>query len=157
MVTPAAPLMYDLVSVPRSTSLKQLASKAGLDPDALERLNPELRLKQTPPDGSYPLKVPVGGATLVRTALDRENAVNHSTAPSRSGVHVALSPVPASTPTTHVVKKQETVGSIAKRYGVTAADIIRWNGLDGSARIRPGDRLRVASVDRRVEAQASTR
>src|SRR5262245_61675042 len=31
MITPAPPLMYDLVSVPRSTNLKQLAVKAGLD------------------------------------------------------------------------------------------------------------------------------
>src|SRR5206468_1400589 len=132
-------------------------TKAGLDPDVLERLNPELRLKQTPPDGSYPLKVPVGGATLVRTALDRESTVSQPSVPSRSGAHAALSPVPASRPTTHVVKKQDTVGSIAKRYGVPATDIIRWNGLDGSARIRPGDRLRVVPVDHRVEAQASTK
>jgi peptidoglycan lytic transglycosylase D len=157
MVTPAAPLMYDLVFVPRSTSLKQLASKAGLDPDALERLNPELRLKQTPPDGTYPLKVPVGGATMVRTALDRESVANYSTASPPSSAHGTLSPVRASRSTTHVVKKQETVAAIAKRYGVTAADIIRWNGLDGAGRIRPGDRLRVASTDRHGEALASTK
>ena len=152
MVTPAAPLMYDLVSVPRSTGLKQLAIKAGLDPEALERLNPELRLKQTPPDGVYPLKVPVGGAALVRTALGHE-----SSAPSHSIVAPAkVQGTPSSMkPTIHVVRKQETIGSIAKRYGVLTSDLIRWNGLDGSARIRQGDRLRVASVDRPVEAQGS--
>src|SRR5262249_5280610 len=72
MVTPAAPLMYEAVSVPGSTSLRLLSSAAGIDPDSLERLNPELRLKQTPPDGSYSLKVPMGGAVLVRAALDRD-------------------------------------------------------------------------------------
>jgi membrane-bound lytic murein transglycosylase D len=154
MVTPAPPLMYDLVSVPRSTSLKQLAAKAGLDPDALERLNPELRLKQTPPDGTYPLKVPVGGAQLVRIALDRDSGTHHSVATSGGSSQGAIQ---GSKPTTHVVRKQDTVGAIAKRYGVASADIIRWNGLDGSGRIRPGDRLRVASIDRRVEAQASTK
>jgi membrane-bound lytic murein transglycosylase D len=154
MVTPAPPLMYDVVSVPRSTSLKQLAAKAGLDPDALERLNPELRLKQTPPDASYPLKVPVGGTQPVRMALDRDSGTHHSMATSRGS---SQGTVQAAKPTTHVVKKQETVGGIARRYGVTSADIIRWNGLDGSGRIRPGDRLRVASIDRRVEAQASTK
>jgi membrane-bound lytic murein transglycosylase D len=154
MVTPAPPLMYDLVSVPRSTSLKQLADKAGLDPDALERLNPELRLKQTPPDGTYPLKVPVGGAQLVRMALDRESGTHQSVATLRGS---SQGSVQGSKPTTHVVKRQETVGVIAKRYGVASADIIRWNGLDGSGRIRPGDRLRVASIDRRVETQASAK
>ena len=154
MITPAPPLMYDLVSVPRSTSIKQLAAKAGLDPDALERLNPELRLKQTPPDGSYPLKVPVGGAQLVRMALDRDSGSHHSIAMPRGS---SPATVQASNQMTHVVKKQETVGGIAKRYGVTSSDIIRWNGLDGSGRIRPGDRLRVASIDRRVEPQAGTK
>ena len=150
MVTPAPPLMYDLVSVPRSTNLKQLAARSGLDLDALERLNPELRLKQTPPDGSYQLKVPVGGAQLVRMAIDHDSGPHHSRAPSQGTVQ-------GSKPTTHVVKKQETLGGIAKRYGVASADIIRWNGLDGSGRIRPGDRLRVASIDRRVETQASVK
>src|SRR5262245_22596708 len=154
MVTPAPPLMYDLVSVPSSTSLKQLAAKAGLDPDALERLNPELRLKQTPPDGSYPLKVPVGGAQLVRMALDRDSGSHHSIAKPRGSSQAT---VQASKQMTHVVKKQETVGGIAKSYGVTSSDIIRWNGLDSSGRIRPGDRLRVASIDRRVETQAGTK
>jgi membrane-bound lytic murein transglycosylase D len=140
--------------VPRSTSLKQLAAKAGLDPDALERLNPELRLQQTPPDGSYPLKVPVGGAQLVRMALDRDSGSHHSLAPPRDSSQATIQ---ASKQMTHVVKKQETIGGIAKRYGVTSSDIIRWNGLDGSGRIRPGDRLRVASIDRLVETQAGTK
>ena len=47
--------------------------------------DPELRLKQTPPGGAYSLKVPVGGALMVRTALDREAAVRALAATSRSG------------------------------------------------------------------------
>jgi membrane-bound lytic murein transglycosylase D len=35
----------------------------------------------------------------------------------------------ASTTKTHVVKKGETLGSIAKKYGCTAADIKKWNGM----------------------------
>src|SRR5215467_6442457 len=106
MITPAPPLMYDLVSVPRSTSLKQLAARAGLDPDALERLNPELRLKQTPPDGTYQLKVPIGGAQSVRMALDRDIGSHHSIATSRGS---SQGTVQGPKPTTHVVRKQETI------------------------------------------------
>jgi hypothetical protein len=154
MVTPAAPLMYDVVSVPGSTSLKLLASKSGLDLEALERLNPELRLKQTPPDGTYSLKVPVGGALLVRAALDREAAVRAIAASSRGG-RGDVGAIPAShrtRPTIHVVKRQETVTLIARRYGVSVADLIRWNGLDDAARIRAGDRLRLAEAGRSGEA-----
>ena len=50
------------------------------------------------------------------------------------------------TPEIHVVKPKETVGIIAKRYGVSAAELTRWNELDEAARIRPGDRLRIASA-----------
>jgi peptidoglycan lytic transglycosylase D len=157
MVTPAAPLMYDVVSVPGSTSLKLLASKSGLDLEALERLNPELRLKQTPPGGTYTLKVPVGGAVLVRAALDREAADRTVAATSRGGRGNAVAlPAPHQTRSTvHVVKRQETVAVIAKRYGVSVADLIRWNGLDNTARIRAGDRLRVASAGRPEEALGS--
>src|SRR6266545_5209330 len=103
IVTPAPPLTYELVSVPASTSLKQLASKSGVELDALERLNPELRLKQTPPDGPYALKVPVAGAVLVRTALDRAAGTRHVVAVSRGGEPRVTRP------SVHVVKRQETV------------------------------------------------
>ena len=34
--------------------------------------------------------------------------------------------------------------SIAKQYGVAVKDVLRWNRLEEQARIRPGDRIRVA-------------
>jgi membrane-bound lytic murein transglycosylase D len=159
MVTPAAPLMYDLVSVPGSTSLRLLASKSGLDPDSLERLNPELRLKQTPPGGTYSLKVPVGGAVLVRAALDRDVSGRGSAIAAAHGARgdYVTSPSAAhpTRPAIHVVKRQETIAAIAKRYRVPVSDLIRWNGLGETPRIRAGDRLRVASAGRGEEAQGS--
>ena len=49
-------------------------------------------------------------------------------------------------PEIHVVQPRETVGAIAKRYGISAAELTRWNELDEGARIRPGDKLRIASA-----------
>jgi LysM repeat protein len=46
----------------------------------------------------------------------------------------------------HVVQPRDTVRSIAKRYGVSVSDVLRWNRLEEQGRIRPGDRLRVADV-----------
>ncbi|HXJ79035.1 MAG TPA: transglycosylase SLT domain-containing protein [Candidatus Methylomirabilis sp.] len=155
MVTPAAPLMYDVVAVPGSTSLKLLAGATGLDLDSLERLNPELRLKQTPPDGTYSLKVPVGSAVLVRAALDRDVPGHGLHASPGSGKHDigGLSPSQRGKPAIHVVKRQETVSTIAKRYRVSVVDLIRWNGLDDTGRIRAGDRLRVTAAVRSEEIQ----
>ena len=70
--TPTEPLSYEVVMAPRATSLKRLADRSDIPIDVFERLNPELKLKQTPPDGPYPLKVPVGVPKLVRAALERE-------------------------------------------------------------------------------------
>jgi lipoprotein NlpD len=44
-----------------------------------------------------------------------------------------------------VVRPRDTVSSIAKQYGVSVGDVLRWNRLEGQARIHPGDRLRVAT------------
>jgi len=95
--------------------------------------------------------VPVAGAVLVRTALDRAAGAHHVVAVSRS------SEPRATRPSVHVVKLQETVALIARRYGVSVADIVRWNDLDDTARIRPGDRLRVATLGGREEAQGGFR
>jgi len=157
-VTPAAPLRYDVVSVPGSTSLKLLASKSGVDLDALERLNPELRLKQTPPGGAYSLKVPVGGATMVHEAVDRDTShVRPAAFADGTGDVAARSARHRGGQGIHVVKRQETVGQIARHYGVSVADLIRWNGLGDAARIRPGDRLRVVAAGPLDQAQSGLR
>ena len=39
---------------------------------------------------------------------------------------------------------RDTLAAIAKRYGVSIGDVVRWNELDAPDRIHPGDRLRVA-------------
>ena len=35
---------------------------------------------------------------------------------------------------------------IAKRYGISAKQVVTWNGLDRPDRIFPGERLRVSSL-----------
>jgi lipoprotein NlpD len=46
----------------------------------------------------------------------------------------------------HVVRPKDTVTSIAKQYGVSVGDVLRWNSLERNDRIRPGDRLRVTDL-----------
>ena len=45
----------------------------------------------------------------------------------------------------HVVQAGDTVWRIARRYGVSAAQLARWNGLERPDRIFPGEHLRVAA------------
>lgn len=129
------PLAYEAAPVPSGFALSRIAALVGVGLDVLCDLNPELKLKQTPPGGPYLLKFPVGLSERFAEAQERE----HRIAGSGRGRQAAK-------PEIHVVQPRETVGTIAKRYGVSAAELTRWNELDEDARIRPGDRLRVASA-----------
>jgi membrane-bound lytic murein transglycosylase D len=131
------PLAYEAAPVPSGLALSRLAALAGVAVDVLCKLNPELRMKQTPPGGPYALKFPVGASERFVEAQQREReqrpaAAGRGRKAGKRGVHV--------------VQSKETVGIIAKRYGVSAAELTRWNELDEGARIRPGDRLRIASA-----------
>ena len=145
-VTPDDPLRYDRVPVPPATKLKPLAAAVGLPEGELRTLNPALQLGQTPPGESYAIKVPAGMGPRVQHAMmkrDPRVQLVSAAAAHRSGgkVDKKVQPARAAPPrAVHVVKPRETVGSIARRYGVSPAELVRWNQLEGE-RIRPGDRL----------------
>jgi peptidoglycan lytic transglycosylase D len=128
-VAAQAPAEFTAVQVPPSTDLRRLARRVGLAPTALRTLNPELWRGVTPPGVYYTLKVP-------RTVADAVALVMVLDAPGKA---------------VHVVRRDETLGEIARRYGVSVTDIIRWNKLSALDRIRPGDRIRVASAPRRPD------
>jgi membrane-bound lytic murein transglycosylase D len=131
------PLAYETSPVPSGFALSRVAVLVGVGVEVLYELNPELKLKQTPPGGSYLLKFPVGASERFVEAQERQRE-------QRLGASGRGRQAPK--PGIHVVRPKETVGTIAKRYGVSAAELTRWNELDGGAQIRPGDRLRIASA-----------
>jgi membrane-bound lytic murein transglycosylase D len=132
------PLAYEAAPVPSGLALSRVAVLVGVGVDVLWELNPELRMKQTPPGRPYLLKFPVGASERFVEAKERGRG-NHRLAAASRGRQAGKREI-------HVVQPKETVGAIAKRYGVSAAELTRWNELDEAARIRPGDRLRVASA-----------
>ena len=71
-VTPDEPLSYERITVPKGTSLKHVAALSGIPLEELVRLNSELRMKQTPPDSPYHLKVPLGSGPALQVGLERE-------------------------------------------------------------------------------------
>jgi LysM repeat protein len=121
----------------------------------LIRLNSELRLKQTPPDSPYHLKVPRGSAPALQAGLDRETEARKAAianrTPDRGKRKIqAAERVAAGV---HVVQSRDTIGGIAKRYGVSVQQLARWNDLEHGARIFPGDRLRVAALARQADSE----
>lgn len=138
VVTLDPPVQMDRVTVPASTGLARLARLAGVPLEELERLNPELTLKQTPPGSAHELKVPLGSGSALEQALAREAA-----APARRSGQ-AVTAAPPGGRAIHVVQRGDTVSEIARRYGISVEDIRQWNDLPDVSRIAPGARLRVA-------------
>lgn len=134
----AGPDEVERVVVPPSTDLRRLAPAAGISLQMLRALNPVLVRAVTPPGTTWELSVPAGTRDGVLAALARRRpAPSARTAASRRA---------ASTAGVHVVRPHDTVSAIAKLYGVSVADVLRWNRLDQQDRIHPGDRLRVADL-----------
>src|SRR4030095_13741052 len=139
---PMAVETVETVVVPASTELRRLAPRAGITLETLRTLNPVLVRGITPPGNSWHLKVPVGRGSDVQSALTPPVKRGTGTTPERSGVKRTN----ASDHHVHVVQPRDTVGSIARMYGVSVADVLRWNRLEGQGRVRPRDRLRVADT-----------
>ena len=134
------PVAFDTLAVPPATDLRRLATSAGLAPGEVRALNPTLVRGVTPPGGPWTLRLPAGERERVAAALVPRRA------PGMAGnKHVEVSHA-AATGDVHVVRPRDTVSAIARQYGVSVGDVMRWNRLDSLDRIRPGDRLRVAGV-----------
>ena len=47
--------------------------------------------------------------------------------------------------TTHTVKKGDTLSAIAKKYGCTVQQLMKWNNLKNANALRIGQRLKVSN------------
>ena len=115
---PVAPFVYDSMIVPDATGLDVLARLAGTDVAALRELNPQFLRLITPPGSRSVVRLPVGlGATT---------ATKYTELPANRRV----------TFREHQVKSGETLGGIARRYGVPVADIRAANRNIAPNRLR---------------------
>jgi len=122
-IVPLVPYVYETVTVSSMTSLTVLARCANTDPAMLKALNPELLRGSTPP-GTYQLRVPPG------KALDCLRQLAHMPAGKRLDFQ------------TYLVKKGDTLAKVAKRFNLTADDLLAANDLTAK-QFRPGKRLLV--------------
>jgi membrane-bound lytic murein transglycosylase D len=123
-ITPAEPIAYEKVAVPRAIDLRRVAEWTGSSIDEIQSLNPELRRWTTPVRyPHYEVKVPVGTA-------DQFVARLASASPSE---FVSLN--------WYTVKRGETLTSIARKLRVSRAELAGANHLSVTARVRPGQDL----------------
>ncbi len=133
---PLPPIETEQIETTRSIRLADLDKQLNLPEGSLAGLNPELRNKATP-DGYYRLSVPTERAQIALAAL----------------VGVPRTEVPSASPATvHLVRRGETLSTIAQRYGTSVSSVMRLNNIRNADRISPGQRLR---VDGRAPAASS--
>jgi membrane-bound lytic murein transglycosylase D len=123
---PDPPHEYELVELTRPVDLRRIAEWTGTTIDEIQALNPELRRWTTPVrDSAYSLKVPMGSAETVNLRLDE----------SASTELASLK--------WYTVRKGETLQSIARKLGVSRADLAEANYLKTTARVAVGAHLMV--------------
>lgn len=142
------PLATDTITVNRLLHLDQVASTLGVPLETLRMLNPQYRKDIVPAlDKPYPLVLP---QSEIARFIDRENEIR-----SKENEYLAEYLNPANidkaravltataTATTHRVARGENLGTIARKYGVTVNQIVRWNNLKNPNSLKIGQRLEI--------------
>ena len=135
---PAAPIAFDTVMTNREMALNNIADRITVDRNELKALNPAI-LRGITPSYQYALRVPVGKADALRSAMAQIPTTRAPELPEY---------------VRHRVRYGETLGSIARRYRTTVGRIMRANGIRDPRRLRAG---RVIRVPTRVAQYGRTR
>ncbi|MEJ2238479.1 MAG: LysM peptidoglycan-binding domain-containing protein, partial [Gemmatimonadales bacterium] len=129
------PLVFDEITVPDATGLDVLAGLADTTVRAMVELNPQYYRGLTPPGRKAIVRIPRGSGNLV--------AQRYSELPAEDRVNFLQ----------HKIRRGETLGIIAKRYGVSVSLLMAANPGIQPRRLRVGQRVgsapRMLNADRR--------
>jgi len=118
------PLVYEVAELDSVTDLEIIADLAGSDYETIKRLNPELKRWSTPPGvESYSVRLPAeSGVSFVEryAQLPKEKRANF---------------------VVHRIKKGDTPGALARRYGVRTDELLRINKIRDARSLRIGQNL----------------
>ena len=143
---PPLPLSVDTVMVNRPMHLEQVSSTIDISLELLKILNPEYSLNIIPATTkSYPLTLPTERITdyiLNEAAIHAKDTTYLKEYAIQANLEKKLHEAPAAT--YYTVKKGDTLGVIARKYGRTVKQLMQWNGLKNANALRIGQRLRVS-------------
>ena len=149
------PTSTDTVMIDRQIHFDQISEVLGIEKEQLRALNPQYKKDIIPGNlsKSYALKLPalhaynfVGLVDSISNHRANELFANRTYVGKNSGNNKEK--------VTHKVTKGETLVSIGNKYGVTASNIRKWNGLK-SNKVASGRRLTLY-VDNGGYASANT-
>jgi len=123
---PWSPMAMDTFTVEGGLTFSQIGKALAIPEDTLALLNPALVRHTTPPAREpWLLNLPMGVRERFAEVYPDLEKSYQAPAPQR---------------TVHRVRRKETLVGIASRYGVTVADLKRWNKISGR-RVWPGRNL----------------
>jgi membrane-bound lytic murein transglycosylase D len=124
-------LTWDRYEIRSGDTLGGIAKKLGTRVDILKTVN-QLRSSQI-----------IAGSSL----LIPRSIINNVTAdiPNYNRKNSALTPVPV--PAKHTIRRGENLWSIARRYNIRSLDITRWNNIELSGLLQPGQVLNLQFTD----------
>ena len=144
--TPAMPLAVDTIMITRPLHLEQVSSTIDVSLELLQMLNPEYRLFIIPATTkAYPLTLPMERITEfieMQDSIFAKDSLYLGDYIIHANIEKKRNEAPPAT--YHVVKKGDTLGAIARKYGRTVKQLMNWNGIKNANSLRIGQRLRVS-------------
>ncbi|HSE83796.1 MAG TPA: LysM peptidoglycan-binding domain-containing protein [Thermodesulfobacteriota bacterium] len=119
------------VQVLSQRSLGDIARVIGVSSSRLSEMNPSLITSSTPPGDPYEINVPLGYREVVVAKYDEISELKVVTAKVRTTTY-----------SSYRVRRGDTLGRIASRFGVSVSSLKRANGIRGSL-IRTGQLLSI--------------
>jgi membrane-bound lytic murein transglycosylase D len=123
------PFVFDEIRVPPLANLQVIAKAAGIDHKTLKNFNPELRTEVTPPKSDYTLRLPSGKKKVFNE--------NYAKIPDQQKL----------LRTHYIVKQNDTLSAIAKRYGTTVKQLAQINQRSPRKILRVGEGLLIPLSD----------
>jgi membrane-bound lytic murein transglycosylase D len=125
--------------VRRGESLSKIAALYGTSPQRIAQAN-RIKTGSIIRTGQR-LRIPDTGGQVASSQAEPAPTRSASGRSSPSKAPVVAGAGGVADRSVHVVRRGDTVGKIADRYGVSVADVLRWNGLSSRGRIYPGQRV----------------
>lgn len=144
------PAMTDTIMIQQRVHFEQIASVLNIPIEELRILNPQYKRDIVPGDiKPYSLCLPMNFANQFIEKVAEILAYKPEVFNARRDEIFIQQPVEEKSyssdrkSTTHTVRRGQTLGVIAKKYGVTVAQIKRWNDLGKKSKIQAGQKLKI--------------
>ena len=140
------PAISDTIHINKDLHLQQVASVCNIDIEQLRSLNPQFKKDIIPGNSkAYALQLPNNTANIF---IEREDSIYAYEAKKYLNKRRAVAVSEASTPKNakgakyHKIRKGDTLGGIARKYGVSVRQLRDLNGIRGN-NITAGKNLRI--------------